>query len=232
MEGITILRETRAESVRGGGGRFLVELSGGARREADALIIATPAYETARLVGPLDPAFQEMLGLIPFASTVVIHLAWRRADVDHPLDGHGYLIPSVENSDLVACTWSSQKWPGRAPKDMVLMRLSAGRFGRRDLLGKRDEELFALARAECAATLKITAAPVLQRLHRWDMGMPQYTVGHVRRVEAIETRAAAIPGLFLAGASYGGVGIPQCIASGTAAATAALAFLSKRGDRS
>ena len=112
------------------------------------------------------------------------------------------------------------------------MRLSAGRFGRRDLLGKRDEELFALARAECAATLKITAAPVLQRLHRWDMGMPQYTVGHVRRVEAIETRAAAIPGLFLAGASYGGVGIPQCIASGTTAASAALAFLSKRGDRS
>ena len=230
LEGVTILRETDAESVRRQGSGFLVELSGGGRRKADALIVATPAYETARLVGDLDAELLEMLRLIPFASTVVIHLAYRAADIDHPLDGYGYLIPSVENSDLVACTWSSQKWSGRAPADRILLRLSAGRFGRRDLLGKTDEELFALARAECAATLKITAAPVLQRLHRWDMGMPQYTVGHVRRVEAIDARAASIPGLFLAGASYGGVGIPQCIASGAAAAAAALEFVSKRGE--
>jgi protoporphyrinogen/coproporphyrinogen III oxidase len=229
--GVTILRETEAESVRREGGRFLVELSGGGREKADALIIATPAHETARLVGPLDPALREMLRLIPFASTVVIHLAYRRAEVDHPLDGYGYLIPSVENSDLVACTWSSQKWDGRAPADTILLRLSAGRFGRRDLLGKTDEELFALARAELAATLKITAPPVLQRLHRWDMGMPQYTVGHLRRVGAIDAGAASIPGLFLAGASYGGVGIPQCIASGAAAAAAALGFVSKAGGR-
>ena len=231
LEGVTILRGTAAESVRRKGSRFIVELSGGGRREAEALVIATPAFETARLVGPLDRSLEEMLRLIPFASTVVIHLAYRRPDVEHPLDGYGYLIPSVENSDLVACTWASQKWAGRAPADTVLLRLSAGRFGRRDLLGRSDEELYALARAECAATLKIDAEPVLQRLHRWDMGMPQYTVGHLRRVEAIDARAAAIPGLFLAGASYGGVGIPQCIASGAAAAAAARAFVSKQGDQ-
>jgi protoporphyrinogen/coproporphyrinogen III oxidase len=225
LSGVTILRGTVAESVRRHVSGYDVELSGGVRRPADAVILATPAHETARLIAPLDPGMQELLGLIPFASSVVIHLAYRRADVSHPLEGYGYLIPSVERSDLVACTWSSQKWEGRAPEDHVLLRLFAGRFGRRDLLGRSDEELFRLARGECAATLGITAEPVLQRLHRWDLGMPQYTVGHVRRVEAITARAAALPGLFLAGSSYGGVGIPQCVESGAAAAAAALSYL-------
>lgn len=226
---ITILRGAGAESVRRLGSGYLVELSGGGRREADALIIATPAHETARLVAHLDPVMQELLGMIPFASTVVIHFAYRPKQISRPLDGYGYLIPSVERSDLVACTWSSQKWEGRAPDDHVLLRLFAGRFGRRDLLGRSDEDLFGLARDELSATLDITAAPVLKRLHRWDMGMPQYTVGHVRRVEAINARAAAFPGLFLAGSSYGGVGIPQCVASGTQAAAGARAYFAKQG---
>ncbi len=213
------------------GSGFAVEVEGGERYHADALIVATPAHETARLVAALDPGLQEMLGLIPFASTVVIHLAYRRADIAHPLDGYGYLIPSVEHRDLVACTWTSQKWAGRAPADRVLVRLMAGRFGRRDLLGRSDEELFAFARGELAATLGITAPPVLQRLHRWDMGMPQYTVGHIRRVEAINARAAALPGLFLVGSSYDGVGIPQCVDSGARAASAACSFFAKQGVR-
>jgi oxygen-dependent protoporphyrinogen oxidase len=145
------------------------------------------------------------------------------------LDGYGYLIPSVERSDLVACSWISQKWDGRAPEDRVLLRLFAGRFGRRDLLGTSDDELVGLARAELSATLGLTAEPVLQRIHRWDMGMPQYTVGHLRRVEDIMTRAAAFPGLFLAGSSYGGVGIPQCIESGTRASSDALRYLVRQG---
>ncbi len=229
LAGITILGGAEAESVRRLGSGYRIELTGGGRCEVDCLVAATPAHDTARLLASLDPGLHELLGLIPFASTVVIHLAYRRAEVAHPLEGYGYLIPSVERSDLVACTWSSQKWGGRAPDDCVLLRLSAGRFGRRDLLGRSDEELFALARAELSATLGITAVPVLQRLHRWDLGMPQYTVGHVRRVEAINARAAAFPGLFFAGASYGGVGIPQCVESGARAAAAALGYLGKQG---
>jgi oxygen-dependent protoporphyrinogen oxidase len=231
LTGITILRGTAAESVRRLGDGYRVEVSGGGRCEFDSLIVTTPAHETARLVATLDAGMQELLGLIPFASTVVIHLAYRRAEVTHPLDGYGYLIPSVERSDLVACTWSSQKWEGRAPDDFVLLRLFAGRFGRRDLLGRADEELFDLARDELSATLGIKAVPVLQRLHRWDLGMPQYTVGHVRRADAISARAAGFPGLFLAGSSYGGVGIPQCVQSGARAAADSLGYLAKQGAR-
>jgi oxygen-dependent protoporphyrinogen oxidase len=231
LTGIAILRGSGAEFVRRRGKSYHVELAGGAKCEADALIFATPAHETARLVAPLDSGIQELLGLIPFASTVVIHLAYRNADIAHPLDGYGYLIPSVENSDLVACTWTSRKWEGRAPDDRLLLRLMAGRFGRRDLLGRSDEELFGLARGELSATLGITAEPLLQRLHRWDLGMPQYTVGHLRRVEAITARAADFPGLFLAGSSYGGVGIPQCVESGTRAAAGARAYCAMQGVR-
>ncbi len=229
LTGIRILRGAEAESVRKLGGGYRIEVSGGGRCEVDCLIVATPAHETARLMATLDAGMRELLGLIPFASTVVVHLAYRREAVAHPLDGYGYLIPSVERSDLVACTWSSQKWEGRAPEDRVLLRLFAGRFGRRDLMGKSDEELFALARGELSATLGITAEPVLQRLHRWDLGMPQYTVGHVRRVADINARAAGFPGLFLAGSSYGGVGIPQCVESGARAAAGALGYLAKQG---
>ena len=232
LTGITILRGAAAESITRRGRGYVIEVSGGEERVADALIIATPAHEAARLLAPLDAGMQEMLGLIPFASTIVIHLAYRRADIAHPLDGYGYLIPSVEGSDLVACTWSSQKWEGRAPRDHVLLRLMAGRFGRRDLRGRAAPEIFKIARDELSATMGITAAPLLQQLHWWDRGMPQYTVGHVRRVEAINERAARFPGLFLAGSSYRGVGIPQCVESGVRAASSALGHFAKQGVHS
>ena len=237
LVGVTIVRGTRVEAVRrtaatahARASGFLVEVAGGGSHEADALIVSTPAHEAARLLAPLDSALREMLGSIQFASTAVIHLGYRRADVPHPLDGYGYLIPSVEQSDVVACTWSSQKWEGRAPSDHVLLRLMAGRFGRRDVLGRSDEELFALARGELSATLGISAAPVLQRLHRWDKGMPQYTVGHLRRTLAVFDRVRAFPGLLLAGSSYEGVGIPQCVESGARAAAAALRHLEKQEE--
>ena len=230
LTGVTIIRGTRVESVRRRGASFLAAVTGGGRHEADALIVTTPAHETARLLAVLDSDLQEMLGSIQFASTAVIHLGYRRADVPHPLDGYGYLIPGVEQSDLVACTWSSQKWESRAPSDHVLLRLMAGRFGRRDVPGMPDEELFELARGELSATLGITARPVLQRLHRWDRGMPQYTVGHLRRTLAIFERIRAFPGLLLAGSSYEGVGIPQCVESGARAAAAALRHFEKQEE--
>ncbi|MGA2477293.1 MAG: protoporphyrinogen oxidase [Spirochaetia bacterium] len=225
---ISILRGTAVESVSRQGDGWRAETAVGGL-DADALVIAAPAFQAGRMFARSDAALQGLLGMIPFASTVVIHLGYNRADVAHPLDGYGYLIPSVEGSDLVACSWSSQKWEGRAPADFVLLRLAAGRFGRRDLMGRPPEELFAFAREELAATLDITAAPVLELMHRWDMGMPQYTVGHLQRVSAIRERAAMHPGLFLAGSSYDGVGIPQCVQSGTQAAKDACAYLAHQG---
>jgi oxygen-dependent protoporphyrinogen oxidase len=225
LAGVAVLRGTGAVSLRRAAAGYVAELASGGCLEADAVILAAPAHEAVRLVQGLDPGLPEQLDGIPFASTAVIHLAYHRSDVEHPLDGYGYLIPSVESSDLLACAWSSQKWAGRAPADRVLLRLFTGRFGGRDPTSLQDQELFSLARDELSATLGITARPVLERLHRWKAAMPQYTVGHVRRVQALHERAAGIPGLFLAGGSYEGVGVPQCVASGAAAAAAARDYL-------
>jgi len=228
LTGVRILLGTGADAIRRRGRGYEVELSDGRRHDTDAVILAVPAHEAARLASPLDAELPELIRLIPSASTVVIHLAWRRSEVPHALDGYGYLIPSIERSDLVACTWSSQKWAGRAPDGMVLMRLFAGRFGRRDLLGTPDDELFALARSEVEAALGIRVAPQLELLHRWNMGMPQYTVGHLGRVQDIRARAAVVHGLFFAGAAFDGVGIPQCVGSGGAAAASAIALLEQK----
>jgi oxygen-dependent protoporphyrinogen oxidase len=195
---------------------FELELADGETIAADGLLLATPAFVTAELLAGLDPELAAAHAEISYASSVVVTLAFSRADVV-PLDGYGYVVPRSEGSDVLACTWSSQKWEGRAPDDTVLLRVYAGRFGGRDVTADSDDALLALAREEIAF-LDVAAEPVLTRVHRWPQGMPQYVLGHPERLELIETALAAHPGLALAGAAYRGVGIPDCIASGEVAA--------------
>jgi oxygen-dependent protoporphyrinogen oxidase len=182
----------------------------------DGVVLATPAFVTAELLAGVDDELAALHSAIPCSSSVVVTLGYSRADVV-PLDGYGYLVPRSEGSDVLACTWSSQKWEGRAPDDAVLVRVYAGRFGGRDLTRERDADLVDLARGELGV-LDVEAEPTLVRVHRWPRGMPQYVLGHPERVERIEQGVAEHPGLALAGAAYRGVGIPDCIASGEAAA--------------
>jgi protoporphyrinogen/coproporphyrinogen III oxidase len=196
--------------------RYEVELSAGEPVHADGVVLATPAFVTAELLGQLDAQLAQAHASIPYASSVVVTLAFSTGHVT-PLDGYGYVIPRVEGGDVLACTWSSQKWEERAPAGSCLVRVYGGRFGGRDLTRETDEDLVALARRELEL-LDVTAEPGLTRVQRWPLGMPQYVLGHPERVERIEALVAAHPGLALAGAAYRGVGIPDCIASGEAAA--------------
>ncbi|HET6487138.1 MAG TPA: FAD-dependent oxidoreductase, partial [Spirochaetia bacterium] len=166
-----------------------------------------------------------LLAGIPAASPAIVHLGYAASSVERALDAYGYVIPRVEGSPFIACTWTSSKWEGRAPQGMVLLRLYAGRAGGPE--PGSNEDLLLAAREELAETLGIRAAPVLTRIHRWERGMPQYTLEHPRRRSAIGTRLEEIPGLYLAGASYRGVGIPDCIESGAEAARAAIHQLAR-----
>jgi protoporphyrinogen/coproporphyrinogen III oxidase len=195
---------------------FTVELDDGEAVVADGVVIATPAYATAELLADLDADLAAAHRGIPYASSVVVTLAFSRADVV-PLDGYGYLVPRSAGRDVLACTWSSQKWEGRAPDEFVLVRVYAGRFLGRDLTESSDAALVALARHELEF-LGVEAEPVLERVHRWPWGMPQYVLGHPERLARIDAALTAHPGLALAGAAYGGVGIPDCIHSGELAA--------------
>ena len=208
----------RVAAVERVGTGWRVTSADGVRFDADRVILAAEAHVAARLLRYVDPALATLLGEIEYAGAATVSLGYRRADVPHPLDGFGFVVPRSEGKALLAGTFSSVKYPGRAPAGHVLLRCFLGGTLNAAVLSEDDGALATRARAELREALGITAEPVLTRLHRWPASMPQYRVGHLARAEAIEHAAAALPGLALAGAAYRGVGIADCVRSGEAAA--------------
>jgi oxygen-dependent protoporphyrinogen oxidase len=190
-------------------GRYLLELSDGSELAADAVVIALPAHAAANLLIQLAPEAAEGLAAIRYVSTGTISLAFRREDVPHPLDGFGLVIPRSERRAINAITWSSTKFNQRAPNGHVLMRVFFGGSRQPHLMEADDEAIEAVVRSELKALLGIENAPLFRRLYRWQRANPQYDVGHLDRVAAIE---AALPaGLFVTGSPYRGVGLPDCV---------------------
>jgi oxygen-dependent protoporphyrinogen oxidase len=194
------------------------------RVQSPVLIVTTPMYVSSQLLHGVDQALAAVMAEIPYASSVLVNLAFNETDVP-PLDGYGYVIPSVEQREALACTWTSRKWRGRAPEGKVLLRVYVGRYGDEDVTMYEDGRLLAIAQNEIRDTLNITAEPLFQRIIRYPGAMPQYNMGHLDRLAAIEERLVQHEGLFVAGAAFRGVGIPDCIASGEAAAVGAVAYL-------
>jgi len=170
------------------------------------------------LVSKVDPPLAARLGEIRYASSATIALAYPRADIRHALDGFGFVVPHVEGRRILACTFSSVKYPGRAPEGVALLRVFIGGALQADLLERDDQALLTLAHGEVASLLGISGDPILSRVWRHPRAMPQYDVGHLDRIKAIATRLETLPGLALAGAAYGGVGIADCVRSGETAA--------------
>jgi oxygen-dependent protoporphyrinogen oxidase len=150
-------------------------------------------------------------------------LGFRRAEFEHPLDGFGFVVAARDKSRLMACTWTSTKFEGRAPETHVLLRCFLGGPRNQALVDLPDAELVRLARDELRSIMGVKAQPVLARIYRWPQANPQYDVGHLERVGHIETLSADLPGLYLTGSAYRGVGIPDCIEQGQATAQAVLA---------
>lgn len=228
--GATILLGTAAESIEPAEIGFRVRLNNGQALGADAVIVATPSYAAASILSEMDASLAAELDAIPHSSTAIVSLAYRSDEIPASLEGHGYVIPRTEGGPVLACTWSSRKWAGRAPEGWELLRVFIGRSGhlQEELELMSDDDLIDLARREIETRLGATARQSLARVQRWPLGMPQYVLGHPERVSRIEATASARPGLYLAGNAYRGVGIPDCIASGERAASVAIAYLSGR----
>ncbi len=201
---------------------YEVCLADGTILPAHAVILATPAYVSAELLAGLAPGLAETLDGISYVSTATVSLGYRRADVAHPLDGYGFVVPRVENRPLLACTWTSSKFPHRAPDNHVLLRCFLGRAGQEEILWLDDDELLRLVRTELEGILGLRARPVLIRIFRWQRAMPQYVVGHLERLAAIEAQLGQYPGLYLTGSAYHGVGLPDNIRAGAQTAEALL----------
>jgi oxygen-dependent protoporphyrinogen oxidase len=204
------------------GGRWRVRLASGESLGALAVILAGEAPRMGPLVRPHDPTLAEGLEAIRYASSAAVTLGYRRTAVAHPLDAFGVIVPRLEGRSALAITFSSVKYPGRAPAGSVLLRVFLGGALDEAVLSRDDPALLALARREVEELLGATGPPVLARVVRYPRAMPQYEVGHLDRVAGLEARAARLGGLVLAGAAFRGVGLADCVRSGEAAAEAAL----------
>lgn len=186
--------------------------------EADAICLAVPAYVSAQLLTNIDETLAAQLNAIKYASTATINLAFQRSAIQHPLDGFGFVVPFVEKRSLIACTFSNVKFPGRAPSDHVLLRAFVGGALQPELFALDESEMLARVESDLRELLGITGKPLFAEVSKWQNSMPQYEVGHLDRIAAIENSARAISGLTLAGNAYRGAGIPDCIRSGETAA--------------
>ena len=206
--------------------RFLVELEDGSSLRSDSVILATPAFVSGTLLASFDPTLASVLQSIPYASTATVSLAYRSSDLPRPLDGYGYVIPRREGRKALACTWTSTKFPHRAPDGHALIRVFVGRAGQD--IPWNENELLELAKEELKLTLGIHAEPLLQRVFMWDKAMPQYNLGHPEILKRIEAALEKHPGLALAGNGYRGIGIPDCIHSGELAVEKILSLRAER----
>ena len=208
-----ILREFPVDAIRRSAAGLEVIAKNGRVLQADDVIVTVPAYTAASLLrDELPDLANDLLG-IRYVSTTTVSVAYLLSDLpaEKQLDGFGVLIPASEKRDVLAITWSSVKFRHRAPRGCFLLRAFVGGHNNEPAALLPDDELVAKVRAEFQDLFGIVAEPILHRIYRWTKGNPQYDVGHLDRVDAMEAKARALPGLHLAGSAYRGIGMPDCI---------------------
>jgi oxygen-dependent protoporphyrinogen oxidase len=199
------------------GGGFRVKVDNG-WIEAGHVILACPAWAASQLVGGIDGVLARGLEQTPYSSSAIVTLVYNAREFDGTRAGTGFLVPKVERRKLMACTFVGTKFPHRVPDDKLTLRCFFGSTGNETVLDETDERLTFFARDELKRIIGLTAAPIHTAVSRWSKAMAQYTVGHGERLKEIQSRTAAIPGLYLAGNAYTGIGIPDCIRMGREAA--------------
>jgi oxygen-dependent protoporphyrinogen oxidase len=209
---------------------FTIESRSG-ETTADALIVATPAHSAASILNEFDHGLAEQLAAIRYHSSVIVAFGFDLAAFRTRPEGFGFVVARSEPRRLVAVTWVSTKFSFRSPADQMLVRCFLG--GARDpkVAELQDDQLVDVSLRELNEIVGETAHPSFHRVYRWPHCMPEYGVGHLKRLQQIENRLAGQPGLFLAGNGYRGVGIPDCIQSGKAAAGGTVQYIRTLGAR-
>jgi oxygen-dependent protoporphyrinogen oxidase len=197
--------------------------TGGVSEEFDALIVAASAWIAGELLTPVDAELGTELGGIPYSSSITVNLVYDEAKIGPLPEGFGFLVPAVEGRAMLACTFAHRKFLGRTPPGKVVFRAFLGGMKRVDLLDESDEALVEVVRREMreilgAKTIGAEVEPEFAQVTRWRRAMAQYAVGHKARMQRVNARVAALPGLRLVGNAYDGIGVPDCIRLGRRAA--------------
>jgi len=218
----TLRQGLAVEKVRRENGQWQIMCQGGESLSADGVILATPAFHTAQLVKDLDLPLAEQLGSISYSSAATVNMAFRREHIPHRLNGFGFVVPHIEKRKIIAGSFSSVKYAGRAPDGHVLLRAFVGGALQAELFERDDQEIAHMVRDELRQLLGVTTPPLFARVARYPRSMPQYLVGHLKLIESIERKVDQHPALALAGNAYRGVGIADCVRSGETAAETVL----------
>ncbi|MDR3700207.1 MAG: protoporphyrinogen oxidase [Candidatus Sulfopaludibacter sp.] len=217
IRGKTQVVQARAETVERTASGFRVKVNGD-WLDAEHLVVACEAHSAAVLLCGVDARIAELLGGVGYSSSMVVALGFDAADFARPPVGFGFLVPKKERRRLVACTWIGTKFPHRVPEGKIVARCFLGGAGDAAALAESDEAILATVTSELQEIAGFSARPRFHRIFRWPRSMAQYPVGHPQQMAELETRVASIPGLHLAGNAYQGIGVPDCIRMGRAAA--------------
>jgi oxygen-dependent protoporphyrinogen oxidase len=220
------IEQTAATPAQGPGYRLSMK---GKKRslEVDAVMMATPAFSTAGFLQGMDKAIARELNTIPYVSTATINLAYERSQIKHPLDGYGFVVPHLEARNIMAATFSSVKFPGRAPQRKALLRCFVGGAKNEAIVSWEESRLLSAVRGDIEEILGIQGEPLFAKIYRWKKSMPQYTLGHEQRLARIEEGLSNYPGLFLTGSAYRGIGISDCIHEAELTVQQCLKFIKK-----
>jgi protoporphyrinogen/coproporphyrinogen III oxidase len=199
----------RVRSVHRDGTRFAVETDED-RVPADAVVVAAPALAAAGILQRCSPELASDLAEIPYSDTATVALVYPEGTASRLPDGMGVVVPPG-NAIVTACTWLSRKWPREEFGERAVVRVFVGRAGAGGPLRWSDDDLSAAVAADVERTTPIGPPPDATRVVRWERTMPQYEVGHLARLSRIQTILSGVPGLFLTGSAYRGVGIADCV---------------------
>lgn len=220
----SIRKNTAVDKVVKKASGYEVQLDNGERQDFDAVIITVPHSAVLHMLR--DYSFVNILKNFPMASVANVAMAFDEDDVDIGRDGTGFLVSRNADYNITACTWTSRKWPHSTPEGKVLLRGYVGRPGHTNIVDADDEEILNVVLQDFKKMMHIEGKPKFHIVTRWKKMMPQYTVGHKFRMDALKSNVQAeLPGVFLAGASFEGVGIPDCINQGIEALEQVQTFL-------
>ncbi|WP_144554829.1 protoporphyrinogen oxidase [Bacillus sp. X1(2014)] len=225
----TILKGHRVDKITKHGNKYDVYLNNGETLVADSIIAATPHKITQSMFA--DYHFFDPFKAVPSTSVATVALAFPEEAVKNDIDGTGFVVSRNSDYSITACTWTHKKWAHSTPKGKVLLRCYVGRAGEETIVDLSDDRIIKIVLDDLKKTMDITMNPDFSIISRWQNSMPQYTVGHKQRLtDILEDMNAELPGVFLAGASYGGVGLPDCIDQGEAAVKNVLNYLKKENS--
>ncbi|RDW18228.1 protoporphyrinogen oxidase [Oceanobacillus arenosus] len=220
----TVMVNTAVQQIKKEKQGYSLLLDSGDVYQADAIIVATPHQTVSGMFDAYD--FFKTLDEIPSTSTANVVMTFDKSAISNDIDGTGFQVPAVENNNITACTWTNKKWPTTTPEGKVMLRCYVGRANDQSFVNLTDVELTNLVLKDLEKIMGITAKPDFTVITRWHDGRAQYNVGHLDRIRDVRSQLEqTLPGVYLTGSSYDGMGIPDCISQGEQAATEVLDFL-------